>query len=589
MLVPPWLFSWLLELESNDREPQRRNALLNGYEVARLAVTDGHVTGDETGHGQLAMALGQLHSDGWLEFDWLVWPNDPGPPTSGRMYQAKHLQRMENLRLTPRGITAHVARGAVRSPPAEPHVDHAYDAAAASELRDAFISHASEDKESVARPLTHALEARGHSVWFDEAELVVGSSLSEAIDEGLATSRFGVVVLSHRFFAKNWPRRELQGLVAKEMTGGERVILPIWHGLSHEDVAGYSLPLADLLAADMSQGIDAVADQISRAIARRRRLESARGHPMPARGGTGTVAAEELSFGEDLVEVRDRLVGLIRAEDDVGIREMLRAERRHFESQLLEAMVSAGDTMDREVDVDRLRALEAGQWALVQRRAATLLPLVEYARDSVREELAEIAALSGRQVPTRSSLEMWRRATRPAVWMLVHLIGAHAVAEHRWSVVRLLWETQTHDGRPLGVLRLQPAERLAAELAKARPNTYISSREVALWHLAFSMASSDFLLERYRELVSVDGVDDPVTAVLSRVGDFSWLMTALAASARLDVDQWWRANQVKPTLPDRLNADPGLVAALTGPVFGHDSWTLPGNVAEWVSGAREPS
>jgi TIR domain len=133
-------------------------------------------------------------------------------------------------------------------------------------VRDAFISHASEDKETVARPLAEHLRELGHSLWFDEHELVVGDSLSESIDRGLSTSRFGVVILSHAFFAKQWPRRELRGLVAKEVLDGERVILPVWHDIDARDVARFSPPLADVLAARTSDELDDVARRISRAI-----------------------------------------------------------------------------------------------------------------------------------------------------------------------------------------------------------------------------------------------------------------------------------------------------------------------------------
>jgi len=67
---------------------------------------------------------------------------------------------------------------------------------------DIFISHASEDKVTVARPLAAALRRAGVRVWLDEHELRVGDSLSEKVDEGLSQSRFGVVILSPGFFAK---------------------------------------------------------------------------------------------------------------------------------------------------------------------------------------------------------------------------------------------------------------------------------------------------------------------------------------------------------------------------------------------------
>jgi hypothetical protein len=96
---------------------------------------------------------------------------------------------------------------------------------------DAFISHASEDKDEVVRPLAMVLQRFGAKIWYDEFSLEIGDSLSESIDRGLSRSRYGIVVVSPSFLKTNWPRRELRGLVTKEITGG-KVVLPIWHGLT---------------------------------------------------------------------------------------------------------------------------------------------------------------------------------------------------------------------------------------------------------------------------------------------------------------------------------------------------------------------
>src|SRR5262245_4502913 len=92
-----------------------------------------------------------------------------------------------------------------------------------------FISHASEDKIALAIPLAEALRRAGLSVWLDGQELRLGDSLREKIDEGLANSQFGVVILSPRFFAKEATRKELGGLSAIEDAVGRKVILPIWY------------------------------------------------------------------------------------------------------------------------------------------------------------------------------------------------------------------------------------------------------------------------------------------------------------------------------------------------------------------------
>jgi hypothetical protein len=91
---------------------------------------------------------------------------------------------------------------------------------------DVFISHASEDKVEVVRPLAEALRSDGLKVWYDEFELKIGDSLRQKIDKGVANSRFGIVVISTAFFGKGWPNYELDGLVTRAV-GGEQVILPI--------------------------------------------------------------------------------------------------------------------------------------------------------------------------------------------------------------------------------------------------------------------------------------------------------------------------------------------------------------------------
>jgi hypothetical protein len=44
---------------------------------------------------------------------------------------------------------------------------------------DVFISHASEDKDSIVRPLSNALVTEGLDVWYDEFELRIGDSLRQ--------------------------------------------------------------------------------------------------------------------------------------------------------------------------------------------------------------------------------------------------------------------------------------------------------------------------------------------------------------------------------------------------------------------------
>lgn len=116
---------------------------------------------------------------------------------------------------------------------------------------DFFISHASEDKDDIVRSLADALRDYGFVVWYDEFELKIGDSLRKKIDSGLMNSRFGIVIISPSFVKKNWTEYELNGMVAREMNG-HKVILPIWHKISKDEVLRFSPTLADKMALNTS-------------------------------------------------------------------------------------------------------------------------------------------------------------------------------------------------------------------------------------------------------------------------------------------------------------------------------------------------
>ena len=131
---------------------------------------------------------------------------------------------------------------------------------------DVFISHASEDKDAVVRPLATALQNKGIRVWYDEFEMRIGDSLRRKIDQGLANSRFGIVVISSFFVKKGWTNYELDGLMTKAISG-QQVLLPIWHNISKQEVINFSPSLADKVARNTSQQtVQEIADEIAEMI-----------------------------------------------------------------------------------------------------------------------------------------------------------------------------------------------------------------------------------------------------------------------------------------------------------------------------------
>lgn len=97
--------------------------------------------------------------------------------------------------------------------------------------------------------MVEELKKRGVTVWYDEHTIKIGDSLRQMIDRGLAHAKYGIVVLSPWFFKKNWTQLELNALVNREMTGS-KVILPIWHKISKDEVMKQSPLIVDKKAAD---------------------------------------------------------------------------------------------------------------------------------------------------------------------------------------------------------------------------------------------------------------------------------------------------------------------------------------------------
>lgn len=128
---------------------------------------------------------------------------------------------------------------------------------------DFFISHASEDKEIFVRQLASQLMALGYKVWFDENTLNIGDSLFSKISEGIKNSNYGIVILSKNFLRKEWTKKELSGLISKEIFTSTDVILPVWLEITAEEVFSYSPLLADKVSVLVTrEEVDKVIDKV---------------------------------------------------------------------------------------------------------------------------------------------------------------------------------------------------------------------------------------------------------------------------------------------------------------------------------------
>lgn len=128
---------------------------------------------------------------------------------------------------------------------------------------DIFISHASEDKPDFVVPLARGLETVGLRVWLDAQEIAVGDSIVGKLNQGLAESRFAVVVLSPAYLRKGrWVEAELQALLATEIQSGRKRLLPLCKDISVADVQQRFPLLGDKLLLSTERGLSAVISAI---------------------------------------------------------------------------------------------------------------------------------------------------------------------------------------------------------------------------------------------------------------------------------------------------------------------------------------
>lgn len=131
----------------------------------------------------------------------------------------------------------------------------------------AFVSHDSRDKDGFVRPLVDQLGVFMCPVWYDEYTLKPGDSLRESIDSGLSTAPRCILVLSPSFLANpGWTKGEFNAAVNRHFNSGGSVLIPIWHGVSRQDVAAYSSLVLDIKAVDSSVGVEGAARQIARVL-----------------------------------------------------------------------------------------------------------------------------------------------------------------------------------------------------------------------------------------------------------------------------------------------------------------------------------
>ncbi len=87
-----------------------------------------------------------------------------------------------------------------------------------------FLSHASEDKAEIARPIFEACKKAGLKAFLDEEHIGWGENFTKKINTALGAARTVLIIVSSNSVSKDWPLAEINTALAFEVERKKRVI-----------------------------------------------------------------------------------------------------------------------------------------------------------------------------------------------------------------------------------------------------------------------------------------------------------------------------------------------------------------------------
>ena len=113
-------------------------------------------------------------------------------------------------------------------------------------LYDVFLSHASADKMGYVEELKQELEKLGINVFYDKDSIGWGDKWKDKILEGTQKAEFAIIVISENFFGREWTEKELNEFLARQNDSGQKIILPILHGITVKQLEEQYPDVADI-------------------------------------------------------------------------------------------------------------------------------------------------------------------------------------------------------------------------------------------------------------------------------------------------------------------------------------------------------
>lgn len=135
---------------------------------------------------------------------------------------------------------------------------------------DVFLSHANRDKADIVDELNSSLEKLGVQIFYDKKSLEWGDQWKDRILEGTKKAEFAIIVISENFFDREWTEKELNQFLNRQNRNGQKLILPIVHNITNEDLRNKYPSVADIQTIDSKEySCDEIALLFARQLIRR--------------------------------------------------------------------------------------------------------------------------------------------------------------------------------------------------------------------------------------------------------------------------------------------------------------------------------
>lgn len=115
---------------------------------------------------------------------------------------------------------------------------------------DVFLSHANADKQDFVDELYNSLNKLGVKIFYDKESLEWGDNWKDRILDGTKKAEFAIIVISENFFGREWTETELSAFLNRQNQNGQKLILPIVHNITNEDLKNKYPKVAEIQAID---------------------------------------------------------------------------------------------------------------------------------------------------------------------------------------------------------------------------------------------------------------------------------------------------------------------------------------------------